>query len=101
MGKLLLLGIFTIGIACAAATAANAQNPNVPSWSPYATMGYEGLMSQTMPRRLVERRSAYTSQERYTLHNPEGPLNDYYRHSGLSDRREDCASYGCSGSNGN
>ena len=36
----------------------------------------------------------------YSLHNPEGPLNDYYRRSGLSDRREDCASYGCSVSNG-
>ena len=40
------------------------------------------------------------SHSAYTLHNPEGPLNDYYRRSGLSDRREDCASYGCSVSNG-
>ena len=48
---------------------------------------------------LAEGRTAYKvdSPERYTLDNPEGPLNDFYRKSGLSDRLEDCTSYGCVG----
>ena len=96
MHRLLSIGALAIvvGLGAAEANAANL-NPNVPSWSPYATMGYSGGVASEMTMSpLTEGRSAYT------LHNPEGPLNDYYRKSGLSDRREDCATYGCATSNG-
>jgi hypothetical protein len=95
MHRLLSIGALAIvvGLGAAEANAANL-NPNVPSWSPYAMMGYSGAASEMTPPPLTEGRSAYT------LHNPEGPLNDYYRKSGLSDRREDCATYGCATSNG-
>ena len=98
MRKLFMLGTLAIGIACGA-TASDAANPNVPSWSPYAIMENGGAAPQIAPLPLTERRAAYKvgAPERYTLHNPEGPLNDYYRKSGLSDRSEDCASYGCAG----
>ena len=43
---------------------------------------------------MIEGRSAYT------LDNPEGPLNDYYKGAGLSDDPDDCASLGCAVSNG-
>ena len=97
MRKLLVCSTLAIAIGLGAAEA-NAENlnPDVSSWSPFAIMGHLGARPP-----LTEGRSAYTvdSPERYALHNPEGPLNDYYRSSGLSDRREDCASYGCSVAN--
>jgi hypothetical protein len=90
-----------IGLSAAEASAENL-NPNVPSWSPFAIMGHLGAAPEMMRPPLTEGRTAYTAHnsERYTLDNPEGPLNDYYRNSGLSDRREDCVKYGCSLSNG-
>jgi hypothetical protein len=98
MRRLIMFGTMAIGFAFGA-TLADAANPNVPSWSPYAMMESGGAAPTMTRPPLTERRAAYVGDnpERYTLHNPEGPLNDYYRKSGLSDRSEDCASYGCAG----
>jgi len=98
MRRTIMLGTLAVGFAFGA-TIADAANPNVPSWSPYAIMESGGVAPEAMRPLLTERRTAYTVDNpgRYTLHNPEGPLNDYYRSSGLSDMREDCASYGCAG----
>jgi hypothetical protein len=102
MRKLIACSTLAIAI-CLSAAKANAENlhPNVSFWSPYAPMGYRGVTPDMIRTPLTEGRAAYTfvNPERYTLHNPEGPLNDYYRDSGLSDRLEDCASYGCSTGN--
>jgi len=69
---------------------ANATNPNVPSWSPYSTMSY-GPAS-----RVLKRGPAIEGRSAYTLNNPEGPLNDYYKDVGLSDDIDDC-NRGCVG----
>jgi hypothetical protein len=89
-----LIGCSTLAIViCLSAAKANAENlnPNVSSWSPCAPMGYRGATPDLIRTALTEGRAAYTfrNPERYTLPNPEGPLNDYYRDSGLSDRLGD------------
>jgi hypothetical protein len=103
MRKLLACSTLTLAIGLSAAEA-NAENLNLNAlpWSPFAIIGHLGATLEMHRPPLIEGRSAYVvhNPERYTLNNPEGPLNDYYRSSGLSDRLEDCASYGCSGSNG-
>ena len=64
---------------------ANAGNPNVPSWSPYAIMDVGASSPAAKPRAMVEHRAAYV--------NPNGAPVDY-KSVGLSGNREDCNS-GC------
>lgn len=86
---------------------AKAGNPNVPSWSPYAMMGYDPAPPAIGARRMSEGRAANTNlspaappvRSAYTLDNPEGPLNDYYKDVGLSDDINDC-NKGCAVGNG-
>ena len=84
--------------------AANAGNPNVPTWSPYALIGSNAEPPVTTPGRMIlppSKRSPMTEgRSAYTINNPEGPLNDYYKDVGLSDDPADCATKGCAISNG-
>jgi hypothetical protein len=68
----------------AAGGVAHAQNPNVPSWSPYSIVGYDAAPRTVM----TERRAADT-----TFNEPANAPVDY-KSVGLSSHREDCNS-GC------
>ena len=102
MRKLLACSTLAIVIGLGT-TDANAEklNPYVSFWSPYAPIEYRGVTPDMIRTPLTEGRATneFHNPERYTLHNPEGPLNDYYRENGLSDRLGDCASYGCATGN--
>jgi hypothetical protein len=92
MNKMMVLGTTAIFVALGGVEA-NAGNPNVPSWSPYAIMGYDATHPTMKFEPMIEGRSSYTNE------NLEGPLNDYYKGVGLSDNPEDC-NRGCAVSNG-
>lgn len=106
MRKMLVIATAAVAVTLGGA-AANAANPNVPAWSPYAIMGYGAAPAAIKPGPMIWGRAADTNASpgsapvpsRYTLHNPEGPLNDYYKGVGLSDDRNDCNN-GCALSNG-
>jgi hypothetical protein len=106
MRKILMLATAAIAVNVGGIEA-NAGNPNVPSWSPYAVMGHDPAPSAIGARRMSEGRAAYTNlspagspvRSAYTLSNPEGPLNDYYKDVGLSDDINDC-NKGCAAGNG-
>jgi hypothetical protein len=94
MRKITMLGAAAMIIACGAAEAnAAGPNPNVPTWSPYSIMGYGAGPMVRWRAPIIEGRSAYT------LNNPEGPLNDYYKGVGMSDDINDCNT-GCVGVGG-
>jgi hypothetical protein len=95
MRKTILLGAAAIYIGVGAVEAnAAIPGPDIPSWSTYSKVKYSDAPSATMRAPAIARRSPYT------LNNPEGPLNDFYKGVGLSDDPGDCASKGCSVSNG-
>jgi hypothetical protein len=56
MRNLLLAGTAGLLVILGAAGVANAANPNVPSWSPYAAMGYQGDAPEMDPK---DGRAAY------------------------------------------
>ena len=78
---------------------ANAGNPNVPSWSPYAIMGAAPQAAPTHAPVIERRAAAMLNNAAATLNNPEGALNDYYKDVGLSDDPDDC-NRGCAVHNG-
>jgi hypothetical protein len=92
MRMTILLGAAAIYIGVGAVEAyAAIPGPHIPSWPTYSKAS---APSATMRGPAIERHSPYT------LNNPEGPLNDFYKGVGLSDDPSDCASEGCSVSNG-
>ena len=89
MTILLATAAIYIGVGAVEANAA-IPGPNVSSWSTYS--------NATAPSAI--RGPAIERHSPYTLNNPEGPFNDFYKGVGLSDDPGDCASKGCSVSNG-
>ncbi len=92
MRKALTLGA-VVTVVAFGQLGANAGTRNVPSWSPYATIETDPALPVMNASPMVEGRSAYT------IDNPEGPLNDFYKGVGLSDNPDDC-NKGCAVSNG-
>jgi len=94
MRKILMLGTAAIFVACASLDA-NAANPNVPSWSPYAIMGDDAAPWIVRQRPMTERRAADTN------FGPAAAVNGNidYKSVGLSGSHWDCND-GCAVSNG-
>ena len=95
MRNLLVLGTAAAALAFGAVNdAANASNPNVPSWSPYAIIGYGAAPRTIALRPMIERRAA-------AVISPDSAASGYvdYKSVGLSDNPEDCNN-GCAVSNG-
>jgi hypothetical protein len=91
MRKLLILATVTAALAVGAfGGAANAANPNVPSWSPYT------MIHVPASRPMSEGRAAFVAPNWAGLAN--GPVD--YKSVGLSDNPDDCNN-GCALSNGN
>ena len=108
MRNLLMAGTAGLFLVLGAAGAiANAQDLNVHSRSPYAAARHSAAPVARMRRPMIEGRAAYTNvsplgaraRSAYTLDNPEGPLNDFYKGVGLSDDVNDC-NKGCAGGAG-
>lgn len=87
MRNALLAAAAGLSLSVGAIGAAGAANPNVPSWSPYAVMGYAAAPAN--PRAMTERRAAQTGAG----FRADAPVD--YKSVGLSSHREDCNS-GCS-----
>jgi len=108
MRNLLMAGTAGLFLALGAAGAsANAQNLDVHSTSAHAIRAHSVAPASRMRRPMIEGRAAYTNLRSsgvhagsaYTLDNPEGPLNDFYKGVGLSDDVNDCNN-GCAGGTG-
>jgi hypothetical protein len=90
MRHLLILGTVTAALAVSAfGGAANAANPNVPSWSPYT------LINVPVARAMDEGRAAIVEPDRSSAAN--GAVD--YKSVGLSSNPADCNN-GCAVSNG-
>jgi hypothetical protein len=65
MRNLFFAGTAGLMLACGAIGVANAANPNVPSSSPYAIMGFDTATLNAAPRRdaIVEGRAAYIDSD--------------------------------------